>query len=103
MQMNKTNVIYDTQDLAFTVSADLDKVRTVMELLGSSSYLNCNKLDDEELSLLKFNHPNNVNLYAVIYDYLFEMDNHINEIMAKLAVLKDEIRTGENNENSNDC
>lgn len=101
--MEKSKVIFDAQDLAFKMSADLDKVRTVVELLGSSAYLSCNVLDEKDMAYLRYNHPNNANLFAVINDYLFELDNTVNEVMAKLSVLKDEIRTGETNEDNNDC
>lgn len=101
--MEKTNVLLDAQDLTFQISADLDKVRTVVELLGSSAYLSCNVLDEKNMIHLRYNHPNNANLFVIICDYLFEMNNNVNEVMAKLSVLKDEIRTGEKNEDNNDC
>lgn len=101
--MDKSKVIFDAQDLAFKMSADLDKVRTIVELLGSSAYLSCNVLDEKNMTYLRYNHPTNTNLFAVINDYLFEMNNNVNEVMAKLSVLKDEIGTGEKNEDNNDC
>ncbi|WP_029324705.1 hypothetical protein [Butyrivibrio sp. AE3004] len=100
--MEKTNVLLDAQDLTFKISADLDKVRTVVELLGSSAYLSCNVLDEKNMIHLRYNHPNNANLFVIICDYLFEMNNNVNEVMTKLSVLKDEIRTGEKNEDNND-
>ena len=101
--MEKMNEFMEVQELVFKLSADLEKVRTIMEILGEDAYLNCFKLDEDEFMYLRHNHSSNVNLHSIAVDYLFTMNNDVNEALDKLSDFGHALKNGGKNEDNNDC
>lgn len=101
--MEKMNEFMEAQELVFKLSSDIEKVRTVMDLLGEAAYLNCFKLDEDEFMYLRNNHSSNVNLHSIAVDYLFAMNKDVNEALDKLSDFGHALKNGGNNEGNNKC
>lgn len=88
---NTINSINQVSDQLFEISVKLDKAKAVFESLGHNSYLEKNKLEESERYMLSVNHNNNVNLYCVVNDYLYEAMTDTEKLLSQLREMKNNV------------